>query len=307
MAAAAAPLTIDGTALEASGSYLSNNTTYVPIRTVTEALRPDAAVSWSDGQAVVSAWDLNLTARPGDLYIQANGRCLYVPDGVQVRSGRVLVPVRTLGAALGAQVDWDAATGSVSVTGGASVLTHADSYYNEDDLYWLSVSSPQRAAGNPCWGRSPLATWCSTGPLPLIFPIRSTVLSLTAAGAASLNPCGTARSTTLLLRAVSWRPNSPGRGQRSGRQSLLSGPSSDQQPLGDESAHLCNHHRLPLVLSLNLFPATPGRVSSGRNLLLSFAVDFYTAMDEKVRSNIFYCPFKRLCRNGLESFPKFSA
>lgn len=103
VAAAAAPLTIDGTALEASGSYLSNNTTYVPIRTVTEALRPDAAVSWSDGQAVVSAWDLNLTARPGDPYIQANGRCLYVPDGVQVRSGRVLVPVRTLGAALGAR------------------------------------------------------------------------------------------------------------------------------------------------------------------------------------------------------------
>ena len=80
VAAAAAPLTIDGTALEASGSYLSNNTTYVPIRTVTEALRPDAAVSWSDGQAVVSAWDLNLTARPGDLYIQANGCLLYTSD-----------------------------------------------------------------------------------------------------------------------------------------------------------------------------------------------------------------------------------
>ena len=153
VAAAAAPLTIDGTALEASGSYLSNNTTYVPIRTVTEALRPDAAVSWSDGQAVVSAWDLNLTARPGDPYIQANGRCLYVPDGVQVRSGRALVPVRTLGAALGAQVDWDAATGSVSVTGGASVLTHADSYYNEDDLYWLSRIISAESRGESLLGQ----------------------------------------------------------------------------------------------------------------------------------------------------------
>ena len=139
--------------MEASGSYLSNNTTYVPIRTVTEALRPDAAVSWSDGQAVVSAWDLNLTARPGDPYIQANGRCLYVPDGVQVRSGRVLVPVRTLGAALGAQVDWDAATGSVSVTGGASVLTHADSYYNEDDLYWLSRIISAESRGESLLGQ----------------------------------------------------------------------------------------------------------------------------------------------------------
>ena len=41
-AASAGPLRVNGAPVDASGSYVHQNTTYVPLRTITEALRPDA-------------------------------------------------------------------------------------------------------------------------------------------------------------------------------------------------------------------------------------------------------------------------
>lgn len=39
-AASAGPLRVNGAPVDASGSYVHQNTTYVPLRTITEALRP---------------------------------------------------------------------------------------------------------------------------------------------------------------------------------------------------------------------------------------------------------------------------
>jgi len=84
-----------------------------------EPLRPDAQVAWERGQAVARAEDLSLSAQPGASYIEANGRALYAPTGVYTSQGSTLVPVRVLAAALGAQVDWEPASGTVTVTGGS--------------------------------------------------------------------------------------------------------------------------------------------------------------------------------------------
>ena len=118
-AASAGPLRVNGAPVDASGSYVHQNTTYVPLRTITEALRPDAEVDWVKDRAVVRAEGLKLTARPGDAYIEANGRTLYAKDGVHLKAGRTLVPVRVLAEALGATVDWNPATGVVSVNDAA--------------------------------------------------------------------------------------------------------------------------------------------------------------------------------------------
>ena len=136
-AASAGTLRVNGAPVDASGSYVHQNTTYVPLRTITEALRPDAEVDWVKDRAVVRAEGLKLTARPGDAYIEANGRTLYAKDGVHLKAGRTLVPVRVLAEALGATVDWNPATGVVSVNGGGSATTQPD-YNREDKLYWLS-------------------------------------------------------------------------------------------------------------------------------------------------------------------------
>ena len=151
-AASAGPLRVNGAPVDASGSYVHQNTTYVPLRTITEALRPDAEVDWVKDRAVVRAEGLKLTARPGDAYIEANGRTLYAKDGVHLKAGRTLVPVRVLAEALGATVDWNPATGVVSVNGGGSATTQPD-YNREDKLYWLSRIISAESRGEPLLGQ----------------------------------------------------------------------------------------------------------------------------------------------------------
>ena len=153
-AAAASPagsLTVNGDPVEAAGSYVHQNTTYVPLRAVAEALRPDAVVVWETDRAAIRADGLEVTARPGDTYIRANGRTLAVPHGVHLSAGRTLVPVRVLAEAMGASVHWNSATGAVSVVGGAS----ADTTETEggDDLYWLSRIISAESRGEPLEGQ----------------------------------------------------------------------------------------------------------------------------------------------------------
>ena len=138
--------------------YEYQNTTYVPFRAVTEALRPDAQVAWERGQAVARAEDLSLSAQPGASYIEANGRALYAPTGVYSSQGSTLVPVRVLAAALGAQVDWEPASGTVTVTGGSGAIAPAGERYPEQDLYWLSRIISAESRGEPLLGKLAVGT-----------------------------------------------------------------------------------------------------------------------------------------------------
>lgn len=157
-----------------SGSYVHQNTTYVPLRTITEALRPDAEVDWVKDRAVVRAEGLKLTARPGDAYIEANGRTLYAKDGVHLKAGRTLVPVRVLAEALGATVDWNPATGVVSVNGGGSATTQPTTTGRTSSTG--CPASSRRRAGESLWrDRSQWATWYLTGWIPRTSRTPSTV------------------------------------------------------------------------------------------------------------------------------------
>lgn len=156
-ASAAGPLVVNGTQMGAeAAARLYANTTYVSLRAVGQRLRPDAAITWEDGQAVVRTGDLELTARPGAGYIAVNGRALQVPYGVWAVAGRVLVPVRVLAQAMGAQVDWNSATGQVTVTGGGAV-EGGDTAYEAEDLYWLSRIVSAESRGEPLEGQIAVA------------------------------------------------------------------------------------------------------------------------------------------------------
>lgn len=138
---------------EAAHARVIENTTYVSLRAVVQALRPDAEIYWEDGQAAVRAGDLELTAAPEQRYLSANGRALYVQDGVRAEQGRTLLPVRVLARALDAQVDWDAATGTVSITPGSGAIEPARSYYDSDALYWLARIVSAESRGEPLEGK----------------------------------------------------------------------------------------------------------------------------------------------------------
>ena len=149
-AQAAGSVLVDGAPLENNASaQVRNNTTYVSLRTVAQALRPTATVVWENGQATVRDSTLSLTARPGSIYIAANDRAIYLPDGVLLEDGCTLVPVRALASALGAQVDWDADTGTVYITSGAAAFAA----YDSNSLYWLSRIISAESQGESLLGK----------------------------------------------------------------------------------------------------------------------------------------------------------
>ena len=117
--------------------FIEEGTAYVPLVAFAQAMGEHTA-HWDGQTARISSHQLTLTATPGQQWLEANGRCLYVPDGVRLVSGRTMVPVRTLAQIFGAQVNWDAETSTVSVSSGGELLESGETYYDENTLYWLS-------------------------------------------------------------------------------------------------------------------------------------------------------------------------
>ena len=133
-------LTVDGIPVSSEVNKTQRDgITYVALAPMAAELDSTAAVNWdSASQTVtVSSDTLILQATVGQLYVVANGRYLYVPEGVQVENGRVTVPLSVLTEAFDASMTWDAAAGVVAVTRGSGALVHGDQYYNQDDLFWL--------------------------------------------------------------------------------------------------------------------------------------------------------------------------
>ena len=132
-------LLVDGVHASADvGRYALDGVTYVALAPMAQALNPSAQVAWDGSTATVTTPALRLTAKVGQLYLEANGRYLYLPEGVQLSGGRVIVPLWAVAEAFGATVGWNAATGTVTVTRGSGAIQPGDSYYNQEDLFWLS-------------------------------------------------------------------------------------------------------------------------------------------------------------------------
>ncbi len=111
-------------------------------------------------QAAVEVLDtLTLTARAGESYLVANGRYLYAQDGILTINGSVAVPVRLLAAALKLSVGYDADTASVllSRSGEAGYLEDGESYYDADELYWLSRIIYCESGNQPLSGKIAVA------------------------------------------------------------------------------------------------------------------------------------------------------
>jgi N-acetylmuramoyl-L-alanine amidase len=144
----------DGVPLrQASATEYHSGTTYTALRPVSTALTHQASVTWENGQAVVRTPELTLTARPGNCYIEANGRYLFVPEAVKLSSGRVMIPIRVLAQAFGASVRWDAASDAVYLNSGSGTITSGDSFYDSSSVYWLSRIISAESQGESMQGQ----------------------------------------------------------------------------------------------------------------------------------------------------------
>ena len=139
----AASLTLDGEPLDVGPAPVRNGSTYVSLRAVVEAVRPDASVFWGAGRAHVSAPALSFSAQPGQSALICGSGSVRMPSPVLLEGGRTLVPIRPLAALLGIGVAWDSASGTVELTSGA------EGFYN-DQVYWLSRIISAESRGE-CW------------------------------------------------------------------------------------------------------------------------------------------------------------
>ena len=140
-------------------------TTYVSYWPIVSALYPNATAEWVNGQAEVKADGLTLHIKPGAQYVEANGRYLYVPDGVKCEGYSIMVPIRTLCQALGAGVEWDGTQSTIQITSGSGPILSGEQAYQADVVYWLSRIIYAESGNQPLdgkiavgWSRTPRRT-----------------------------------------------------------------------------------------------------------------------------------------------------
>ena len=148
------PIRLNGTEI-AGGGLLIHETTYIPLRSFTEALT-DASISYDATlrEATVEDDGLTMLVRDGSHVIYANSRALYtLTPAVVMSDGRMYLPIRTAAKVMGVSLTWDEGTRSVSLSGEENYLIPGEHYYNKDSLYWLSRIISAESQGEPLLGQ----------------------------------------------------------------------------------------------------------------------------------------------------------
>lgn len=135
-------------------AFLYKDTTYVGIREFSITLA-GAKVTWNGNTATATAKTakVTVTATKGKEYISANGRYIWAKTGVLIENGTMYVPVRALCTAFGASLVWNGNSYTVSITKGSGTITQGSSFYDSDEVYWLSKIIHAESRGEPMSGK----------------------------------------------------------------------------------------------------------------------------------------------------------
>lgn len=117
-------------------SFALEDEIYVPLETVAEALG-SSFYTWNSvlQSASLMAEELFLTVSTDEDFIVANGRYLYMKNGLQIIEGTVMVPVEPLCIAFGVGLT---VSDAVYIDSQGTPIESSETAYNEEDLYWLS-------------------------------------------------------------------------------------------------------------------------------------------------------------------------
>lgn len=145
------PVRINGTDAE-MGALLIGSTTYVPFDRANEALSNNSAyISGTPAEMHSVSPFARVSARSGDCYIETEGRYFGGSESIVV-SGMLYVPIRSIAKAYGSDVTWQSDTRSVDLSAGGRI-THGDTFYDSDAVYWLSRIISAEAMGEPMEGK----------------------------------------------------------------------------------------------------------------------------------------------------------
>lgn len=116
--------------------------TYVPLFAFCQSmLEKECDVLWDSQTCTtyISADGLELSVCTDNNYMLINGRAVYLPQGVYNINGTIVVPIRELAAIFNARIIWNDDDWSVDILKkGTKTIEAAESFYDEEDLYWLS-------------------------------------------------------------------------------------------------------------------------------------------------------------------------
>ena len=148
-------ISVGGQVVADAHVILADGVTYVSAYNVARALAPDTAVAWNGGSSemTLAGTGYALTAQLGRDYVVCNGRYLYTPGQVLLHpdNGDLLLPVRVLARALGAQVEWDGQGVYLTATG--VPLESGETFYNAEDLRLLATVIRHEAGYEPLAGQ----------------------------------------------------------------------------------------------------------------------------------------------------------
>jgi len=150
------PIYLPSGARLATDGRLISSTTYVPLRAFFAALLPAAKLTYkaSTRTATLSGGGLTLEASDRSNILYANGRCLYTDMPIRILSDGVMyVPIRLLAKTLSLEVDWNASSRAVTLSGKVKPILSGDSFYDADAVYWLSRIISAEARGEPFIGQ----------------------------------------------------------------------------------------------------------------------------------------------------------
>ena len=148
------PIYLNGKEIPNSEALLIDSITYVPLRRLAES-SADCKITYNDKTktATVTYSGNTITVTTGKRYISVNGRYFYGIGEVKNIGNSLYVPIRPLARALELDVKWNDKTRSVELTKASWTLLDAESYYNTDELYWLSRIIEAEAGGEILEGK----------------------------------------------------------------------------------------------------------------------------------------------------------
>lgn len=152
--AADVSLTLDGEPVLVGEAAIINSVTYVPLRSASELVGADS-IKWNAATqtATVKKGNVTLTVKNNGNYLEAVGRYFYTPERVRNIDDRLFVPIRPFAAIFCLDLYWNGATRTVELKNTGKTLQSAPSYYDADDLYWLSRIISAEASGESLLGQ----------------------------------------------------------------------------------------------------------------------------------------------------------
>ncbi len=151
----AVKVSINGRNVLQNKVFYKNGVTYVPMFRFADWLGVFTySMDRQTATAILTGTNLEIRARAGNYYIEANDRYFYTEGAVLLHEGEIYVPILPMTKALNSHVQWDDSIGGFVVrSGDTRRLKTGAQVYDADQVYWLARIISAEAKGEPMKGK----------------------------------------------------------------------------------------------------------------------------------------------------------